>query len=72
MPKLPSLRPREVIQALESVGFRVARQSGSHIQLKKGNLLVTVPNHPRDISPSTLRSILRQARLGPDEFIELL
>jgi predicted RNA binding protein YcfA (HicA-like mRNA interferase family) len=36
MPKLPSLRPREVIQALESVGFRVARQSGSHIQLKKG------------------------------------
>ena len=72
MPKLPALRPREVIRALGSAGFYIVRQSGSHVQLKKGNLLVTVPDHPRDLPPGTLRSILRQARLTPEEFIELL
>lgn len=72
MPELPSLRPRKVIRALESAGFYVARQSGSHVQLKKGNLLVTVPNHPRDLNPSILRSIIRQARLTREEFLALL
>ena len=72
MPKLPLLKPKKVIRALESTGFHVARQTGSHVQLKKGNLLVTVPNHPRDLSLSTLRSILRQAHLSLEEFLELL
>jgi predicted RNA binding protein YcfA (HicA-like mRNA interferase family) len=46
MPKLPVLRPRQVNAALEKANFRQVRQRGSHIQFKRGNQLVTVPNHP--------------------------
>jgi len=72
MPKLPVLRPRQVIAALEKAGFRQVRQRGSHIQFKRGNLLVTVPNHPGDLNPQVLRSILRQAQMVAEEFIALL
>ncbi|MGZ9165178.1 MAG: type II toxin-antitoxin system HicA family toxin [Anaerolineales bacterium] len=72
MPKLPVLRPREVIAALEKAGFRRVRQKGSHIQFKRGNLLVTVPNHPGDLNPQVLRSIIRQAQMTPEELINLL
>jgi predicted RNA binding protein YcfA (HicA-like mRNA interferase family) len=59
MPKLGILKPQQVIAALERAGFRQVRQKGSHIQLKRGNLLVTVPNHTEDLNPITLKSILR-------------
>lgn len=72
MPKLPSLKAREVISALQRAGFHLVRQHGSHAQFKKGNLLVTVPVHPGDLHPTTLRSILRQARMTPEELQKLL
>jgi predicted RNA binding protein YcfA (HicA-like mRNA interferase family) len=72
MPKLPILKPRQVITALEKAGFRQVRQKGSHVQFKRGNLLVTVPNHPGDLNPQVLRSILRQSQMTADEFIELM
>lgn len=72
MPKLPVLKPREVIAALEKAGFRQVRQRGSHVQFKRGNLLVTVPHHPGDLNPQVLRSILRQAQMTQDEFLGLL
>ncbi|MBI3761382.1 MAG: type II toxin-antitoxin system HicA family toxin [Chloroflexi bacterium] len=72
MPKLPSLKPRDVIGALEQAGFHRVRQKGSHVQLKKGNLLVTVPTHTKALPAGTLRSILRQARMSIDELNELL
>ena len=72
MHKLPVLRPRKVIIALEKAGFHQVRQRGSHIQLKRGNLLVTVPNHPGDLNPQVLRSILRQAQMTVEEFIASL
>ena len=72
MPKLPILKPRQVIAALEKTGFRSVRQRGSHVQLKRGNLLVTVPIHPGDLNPHVLHSILRQAQMTVDEFLDLL
>lgn len=72
MPKLPSLKPRQVVAALERAGFYQVRQRGSHLQLKKGNLLVTVPMHAGDLKPGTLRSIIRQSRMSVDEFLTLL
>jgi predicted RNA binding protein YcfA (HicA-like mRNA interferase family) len=71
MPKLPVLKSREVIALLEKAGFRQVRQRGSHTQLKRGNLLVTVPVHPGDLNHQVLRSILRQARLTAEEFLDL-
>lgn len=72
MPKLPVLKPRQVIAVLEKAGFRRVRQRGSHIQFKRGNLLVTVPNHPGDLNPNVLKSILRQAQMSAEEFEALL
>lgn len=40
--------------------------------MKRGNLSVTVPIHPGDLPPNVLRSILRQAHMTPDAFLELL
>ncbi|WP_374711213.1 type II toxin-antitoxin system HicA family toxin [Caldilinea sp.] len=48
------------------------RQRGSHLRLKRGNLAVTVPMHNRDLSPTVLRSILRQAQMTVEELLDLL
>ncbi len=72
MPKLPVLKPRQVIAALEKAGFRQVRQKGSHVQFKRGNLLVTVPNHPGDLNQNVLKSILRQAQMSAEEIEALL
>ncbi len=34
MPRLPALKPREIIRALERAGFFIHHQTGSHAQLK--------------------------------------
>jgi len=71
MPKLPILKSRQVIAVLEKAGFRQVRQRGSHIQFKRGNLLVTVPNHSGDLNPQVLKSIIRQSQMTLDEFNNL-
>jgi hypothetical protein len=48
------------------------RSKGSHLQLKKGNLLVTVPMHNKDLKIETLKSILRQSKMSIDEIMDLL
>ncbi|HEV2417719.1 MAG TPA: type II toxin-antitoxin system HicA family toxin [Terriglobia bacterium] len=45
LPKPPVLRPKKLVAALKRAGFYEVRQSGSHLQLKRGNFLVTVPMH---------------------------
>lgn len=72
MPNLPSVKPQQVVRTLERAGFYLARQRGSHAQYKRGNLLVTVPMHSGDLNPATLRSIIRQAKMTAEEFLEYL
>jgi predicted RNA binding protein YcfA (HicA-like mRNA interferase family) len=67
LPELPTIRPKKLVAALKRAGFYEVRQKGSHLQLKRGNLLVTVPIHSADLSPPLLRSILRQARMSVEE-----
>jgi len=54
MSKLPVVKPEELIQALKKIDFIEVRRKRSHIQFKKGNLLVTVPFHNKDLNPDTL------------------
>jgi len=65
---------REVKRKLEAAGFVQVGQTGSHVKFAKttseGTLTATVPKH-RDVAAGTLRSILRQARLSPEEFSRL-
>jgi predicted RNA binding protein YcfA (HicA-like mRNA interferase family) len=56
--RLPSLRPRDVIRALQRAGFVVARTSGSHCRLihqSDASRKVTVPIHNEDLKRGTLR-----------------
>ncbi len=70
MSKLPSFKPREVLEILFTAGFEKIRTSGSHIRLKKGSHFVTVAWHSKGTVPTgTFKSILRQAGLTSDEFL---
>lgn len=75
-PRLPVLKPREVLRALLRAGFEIHHQAGSHAQLRhplKTHLRVTVPRHDRfDLPLPVLKSILRQAELTVDEFLDYL
>jgi predicted RNA binding protein YcfA (HicA-like mRNA interferase family) len=75
MPKLRRVSGREAIRALERLGFEQVRQRGSHVVLKKqtpeGTVGCVVPLH-RELAIGTLRGILRQAGVTPEEFVENL
>ncbi|MGA2324733.1 MAG: type II toxin-antitoxin system HicA family toxin [Bryobacteraceae bacterium] len=61
----------QALRALERLGFSIARQTGSHVRLARGNRRVTVPMH-RNLVAATLHSILRQAGVSLDEFVGAL
>jgi len=68
MPLRP-LRAREIVRKLEGAGFVYRRQSGSHARyVHPDGRGVTVPMHPGDVPVPVLRSILRQAGLGAEEW----
>ena len=73
MPRLPVLSADKVIKALKRSGFKVVRQSGSHIHLWNDNnkILVTVPNHS-ELAKGTLNSIIKQSKMNRDDFISLV
>ena len=73
MKKLSVVSGRECIRALSKKGFYFKRQHGSHIILRRDNPFaqVVVPDH-NELDRGTLRSIIRNAGLSVDEFIELL
>lgn len=72
MPKLPVLKPREVIHALERAGFIFERQKGSHKIYIKNNHGVTVPDHSKDLRQGTLKHIIKQSGLELKEFLKFL
>jgi predicted RNA binding protein YcfA (HicA-like mRNA interferase family) len=58
---------------MERIGFRVVRQGGSHIALRRDEPFcqVVIPDH-KTLDRGTLRSILRSVGLSADRFRELL
>lgn len=76
MPRLPQISGKEMLRFLEKRGFFVSRTSGSHHILKHPDhpeLRVVVAVHGnRPLPMGTLRSILRQADLSAEDFIDLL
>jgi predicted RNA binding protein YcfA (HicA-like mRNA interferase family) len=71
MPKLPVLKPREVVARLLALGFVEVRQRGSHKQFRHPDgRATTVPFHKgRDISPVLLRRIARDIGMSADDFV---
>jgi len=66
---------RDVVKALNKLGYRAVRQKGSHLVLKgffkEEKRTVVVPKH-EDIAIGTLRGILFQAALTVEEFLKLV
>ena len=74
-PRLPAVRPKEVLRVLRKAGFFIHHTSGSHYVLKhpdKPHLRVTLPFHNKDLKRRTPSSIIEQAGLSVEEFSELL
>lgn len=72
-PSLPVLKGREVVLVFESLGWQVARRSGSHIiMVKEGETItLSIPDH-REVAKGTLRSLIRMAGLTVAEFMSAL
>ena len=69
--KYPILKPNEIISALSQRGFYFKSQKGSHAKFTNGSRTVIVPMHDT-VARGTLKSILIQANIEIEEFIELL
>jgi predicted RNA binding protein YcfA (HicA-like mRNA interferase family) len=71
MPKLPRVSGAQVVRALEKLGFVKARQSGSHVVLRRGQAGCVVPLHS-ELKVGTLAGALRQAQVTTEEFLSVL
>ena len=73
MGRLSGFTYREIVHRLKRFGFEFHRQAaGSHeIWRNPSNgRFTTIPNHPGDMPEGTLRAILKQAGIDPDDFVK--
>jgi predicted RNA binding protein YcfA (HicA-like mRNA interferase family) len=73
MGRLSGFRVRQITKKLKEFGFEFYRHAaGSHEiwHNPKTGRFTTVPNHPGDMPEGTLRAILKQAGIEPDEFLK--
>ncbi|NWF89113.1 MAG: type II toxin-antitoxin system HicA family toxin [Ignavibacteriaceae bacterium] len=72
MGRLAGFKYREIIKRLRHLGFDFHRQAaGSHeIWYNPATKrYTTIPNHTGDMPEGTLRAILKQAGIEPDDFL---
>ena len=68
--KLPLLSGRQVLKALERLGFGEVHRKGSHVKMKHSDGRVIVFPFHDEINRYTLRGALRDADVSEDEFLE--
>ena len=68
------LKVGDLVRILEQLGFRKARQVGSHaFYTHPDGRVTTVSIHPgEDIGRGLLRKILRDIELPPEDFLKLI
>ncbi|PIX61518.1 MAG: addiction module toxin, HicA family [Lysobacterales bacterium CG_4_10_14_3_um_filter_64_11] len=74
MGRLSGFRYREIAHRLTVLGFAFDRQAaGSHEIWFNATTqrYTTLVNHPGDLPEGTVRAILKQAGIEPDQFLEL-
>lgn len=74
MTRVPTLSAKQLDRVLMKLGFRVARQRGSHVFYRHSDgRTTTVPHHAgRDIARSLLHEILKEIDVSQEELIRLL
>lgn len=73
MVKLPIVSGKEAVKAFLKAGWYVDRTRGSHtVMLKPGHIAsLSIPQH-KELSPGTLRSLIRASEMTVEEFSKLL
>ncbi len=74
MTRLPRIKGKEMVRALERAGFIVDRTRGSHVFPKHSDWrATTVPVHAREIlGPGLIRAVLRDVEMTVEELVKLL
>ncbi|MBI5874360.1 MAG: type II toxin-antitoxin system HicA family toxin [Deltaproteobacteria bacterium] len=74
MGNLAGFKYREIVKRLKKVGFTFDRPAkGSHEIWwnPKTRARTTIPNHSGDMPEGTLRAILKQAGISPEDFLQI-
>jgi predicted RNA binding protein YcfA (HicA-like mRNA interferase family) len=72
MGRLAGFKYRGVVKWLKQLGFAFDRHAAGSHEIwynPNTNLYTTIPHHPGDMPEGTLRAILKQAGLTPDQFL---
>ena len=72
MGRLAGFKYREVVKRLKLYGFTFDRQAAGSHEIwynKSTDLYTTIPNHRGDLPEGTLRAILKQANIKPENFL---
>ena len=73
MGRLAGFLYREIVKRLKSFGFAFDRQAAGSHEIwynNSKNRYTTIPNHPGDMPEGTLRAILREAGITPNDFLK--
>ena len=73
MGKLSGYRYREIIKILKRFGFEFYRQAAGSHEIWHNPITkryTTIPNHSGEMPEGTLRAILKQAYIEPEEFVK--
>jgi len=72
MGRLSGFKYREIVSSLKKFGFEFYRQAAGSHEIwynSQTNRFTTIPNHLGDMPEGTLRAILKQAGIHPDDFL---
>lgn len=69
MPKVFSTK--EILKKFNLYGFSKYSQKWSHLKMKKDNLTIIIPIHNKDIPLWTFKSILEQAEISYNDFLNI-
>ena len=67
--KLTNIKVREIIKILEIEGFKIKRQTGTHLIMRNNGKTTVVPIHKPVLPIGTLKSIEKQAGISFRELV---
>jgi predicted RNA binding protein YcfA (HicA-like mRNA interferase family) len=68
MPELNGFSGKRAVAVLEKMGFKHVRTKGSHAVMRNNSRSCVVPLHS-ELAAGTLKSVLRQAGVTPEDFM---
>lgn len=72
MGSLAGFQYREIVKQLKALGLECNRQAAGSHEIwwnPTSHRYTTIPNHPGDVPEGTLRAILKQAGIDPEDFL---